>query len=64
MSERTGEQTKQDKITITMEQLSKFYLQAYNDGRDAKNVCGGLSKLSSVSATRMVPALLKAYAKD
>ena len=36
---------KTEKITFTIEQLKAFYLEAYSQGREMKNMCGGLSKI-------------------
>ena len=52
-----------DKLCFTREQLARFYSQAYTEGRNAKLVCGGLSKLTeeNISIGTTAKALNKAY---
>lgn len=38
-----------DKITLTEKELQAFFLEAYNKGREAKNICGSLSKIDKDS---------------
>lgn len=54
------------KVKLTFEQLQEFYKFAYEDGRQAKLVCGGLSQLNSnsdISAPSAI-ALYRILTKD
>lgn len=54
------------KVPMSIEELKKFYLEAYRDGQMARLVCGGLSniKLQDVSDTEVYKTLIKSYIKD
>ena len=53
-------------MELTFEQLQDFYRLAYEDGRQAMNVCGGLSQLKPNSDVSYLAgyALYKTLAKD
>ena len=52
-----------DKIPLTVEQLKKFYLEAYNAGGLSKIVCGELSDkdINNLDDRSWMEALIKAY---
>jgi len=55
-------------IKLTEEELISFFLVAYEKGRQAKNVCGGLSRLNEAASGKIrgltYMALLKAVSKE
>ncbi len=50
----------EDKIEISFEQLEEFYKLAYEDGRLAKMVCGGLSKIKEHTDVK-IPTIKSLY---
>jgi len=52
--------TNDTKIPLTEEQLRRFYKQAYKDGVEAKNICGGLYDIHDLpNRTVVYTALIK-----
>lgn len=62
MIEKTNNKSK-GVFEFTEEQLSKFYLRAFRDGADARNISGMCAdiELRHVSIERITPALIKAF---
>jgi len=56
---------KEDKISLTVEQLKRFYLEAYKEGETAKLVCGKMSSksLNSLEDKDWMTTLIKALNK-
>jgi len=55
----------EDKISLTVEQLKRFYLEAYKEGETAKLVCGKMSSksLNSLEDKDWMTTLVKALNK-
>lgn len=51
-------------VKLTYKQLQKFHLEAFNQGADARLVCGGLGSLDEVNPQFTNLALYKALAKE
>lgn len=51
-------------IKLTYGQLKKFHLEAFKQGYESKNVCGGLGKLDNVNQLLTNEALIKSFIKE
>ena len=64
-NENASVEEKEDKISLTVEQLKRFYLESYKEGYNARLVCVGLGKKSlySLEDSEWALALVKALSK-
>ena len=65
LKEEKSDDVKEDKISLTVEQLKRFYLEAYKEGETAKLVCGKMSSksLNSLEDKDWMTTLIKALNK-
>ena len=65
MTERTNYE-QNEVLKFTQEQLSKFYLQAFKDGAEARNISGMCANIEQrhVTIERMASALIEAFSES
>lgn len=59
MEQQVAKNLDNEIIKLTYGQLKKFHLEAFKQGFESKNVCGGLGKLDSVNQLLTNEALIK-----
>ena len=61
MKEQVTKNLDNEIIKLTYGQLKKFHLEAFKQGFESKNVCGGLGKLEDVNERLTIKALTLSY---
>lgn len=51
-------------IKLTYGQLKRFHLEAFKQGYQSKNICGGLGRLEEVNSSLTNEALIKSFIKE
>ena len=64
MNEQETKNLDDEIIKLTYGQLKRFHLEAFKQGFESKNICGGLGKLDNVNSSLTNEALIKSFIKE